>query len=356
MFVMRQTNYAKWAFAFLLLVLISNLLVYRSSISSTVIPEDSFWPVAGSLVDFGLVVPLLVLLSFRINAKQLLAVIAAGLIAARFIIPALYFEPFAPLFYIGVGIEVLVLAAELALLALLLIHIPKIRRSMRNHAASPLFALFPAVHANVKPNPLIHIILSEALAFYYAFFTWKKQPPEDPSAITLHKNTSSIAFNIMLIHAIIIETIGIHWWLHDKSALLSIVLLVLNVYSVIYFIGDIQATRLNPLTIRKGNLNVSLGLNKRISVPLDSIETVRWGAKPETDALEFVAKDFEEPEPQIVIDFYTPQQAVLFFGQTRAVSQIALKVDDPEKLRRLLNPIKSPQKSCLHCAASNFSR
>lgn len=134
----------------------------------------------------------------------------------------------------------------------------------------------------------------------------EKKPPEDPTAITLHKNTSSIAFNIMLIHAIVIETIGIHWWLHDKSALLSVVLLVLNVYSVIYFIGDIQATRLNPLTFKDENLNVSLGLNKRISVPLESIRAVRWGAKPETGTLSFVAKDFEEPEPQVVIDFHTP--------------------------------------------------
>jgi len=340
MFVMRQTRYAKWAFAFLLLVLTSNLLVYRSPFSSTVIPEDSFWLVAGSLVDFSIVIPLLLLLSFRLTFKHLLAVMATGVIAVRFIIPALYFEPFAPLFYVGIAFELFILAAELALLGLLLIHIPKIRRSMSQQAGSPLFTLFPAVHENVKPNPLIHIVLSEALAFYYAFFTWKKRPPEDPASITLHKNTSSIAFTIMLIHAIVIETLGIHWWLHDKSAVLSIVLLILNVYSVIYFIGDIQATRLNPLTIKDGNLNVSLGLNKRISAPLESIAAVRWGVKPEADALEFVAKDFEEPEPQVVIDFNVPQQAVLFFGKTRPISQIALKVDDPEKLKSLLNSVK----------------
>lgn len=340
MFVMRQTNYAKWAFALLLLVLFSNFLVYRSPFSAAVVPDDTFWLVAGSLVDFAIVAPLLLLASFRLNAKQLAAFIAAGLIAARFIIPSLYFEPFALLFYFGAAFEVLVLAAELALLALLLIQIPRIRRDMAKETGSPLFTLFPAVYRNIKPNPLINIILSEALAFYYAFFTWKKRPTDDPRAITLHKNTSSIAFTLMLIHAIIIETIGIHWWLHDKSALLSIILLVLNVYSVIYFIGDIQATRLNPLTVKNGKLNVSLGLNKRISVPLDSIESVRWGAEPEADALEFVAKDFEEPESEVVIDFKLPQQAVLFFGKTRTVSQIALKVDNPEKLKQLLSSIK----------------
>lgn len=339
MFVMRQTNYAKWAFALLLLVLLSNFLVYRSPFSASIVPDDTFWLVTGSLVDFAVVAPLLLLASFRLNAKQLIGFIAAGLITARLIIPALYFEPFALLFYFGLAIEVLVLAAELALLGLLLIHIPGIRRAMAERAGSPLFTLFPAVHGKIKPNPLINILLSEALAFYYAFFTWKRRPVEDATSITLHKNTSSIAFTVMLIHAIIIETIGIHWWLHDKSALLSIVLLVLNIYSVIYFIGDIQATRLNPLTVTNGNLNVSLGLNKRISVPLDSIGAVRWGAEPEADALEFVAKDFEEPDPEVVIDFKIPQQAVLFFGKTRPVSQIALKVDNPEKLKQLLSSI-----------------
>lgn len=141
----------------------------------------------------------------------------------------------------------------------------------------------------------------------------------------------------MLIHCILIETIGIHWWLHEKSAVLSLALLILNIYSVVYFLGDIQATRLNPLTIKNGKMTVSLGLAQRIAVPLESLESVRWGVEPDAQAMKFVAKDFEEFAPQVVIDFDTPQQAVLLFGQTKTVSQIAIKVDDPEKLKKLLD-------------------
>ncbi len=336
MFVIRQTNYAKWALFMLLLVLGSNLMLYRSPLSHTFIPDETFWMVAGSLVDFAVVAPLLLLASFRLTAKQLIACIAGGFLAAKFVIPALYFEPFTAFFYIGIGLEVLVLFAEIALLFLLTVHIPAIRRSMKRQSGSPLFTLMPAVQEKIKPNPLIAVILSEALAFYYAFFTWRKTPEESPSAISLHKNTSAIAFYIMLIHAIVIETIGIHWWLHEKSAVLSIVLLILNIYSVIYFLGEIQAIRLNPLTIKDGILNVSLGLSKRISVPLHAIQSIRWGAEVADDAIEFVAKDFEEPVPQVLIDFKTPQQATLFYGRTKSVSQIALKVDDPNRLRALL--------------------
>lgn len=336
MFVMRQTNYAKLAFGLLLLVLTSNFLLYRSPLASIIIPKETFWMVVGSLVDFAIVAPLLLLATFRLSPKQFIGVVAGGFVLARFIVPALYFEPFALLFYIGIGLEAVILFAEIALLGLLLIHVPAIRRSMKNQPGSPLFTLLPTVFEKIKPNPLVAVILSEALMFYYALFTWRKKAIDDPSAISLHKNTSAIAFYIMMIHAIVIETLGIHWWLHDKSPILSIVLLILNIYSVLYFIGEIQAIRLNPLTIKNGVLNVSLGLSKRMTIPLDSIQEIRWDDAVSKDALRFLASDFVEPEPQVIINFKTPQPAILFMGRTKNFSQIALKVDDPEKLRRLL--------------------
>ena len=54
------------------------------------------------------------------------------------------------------------------------------------------------------------------------------------------------------------------------------------------------------------------------------------------ETLAFIAQDFVEPEPQVIIEFKEPQEAVLFFGRTKRVSRIALTVDDPAKLKRLL--------------------
>lgn len=336
MLVRRQTNYSKWVLVLLLFVLSSNFLLYRTSFSSIIIPDEAFWVVAGSLLDLAVVSPLLLLAAFRLSIKQFIGFIATGFIIARFLIPELYFEPFTFMFYIGIAFEALVLFAELALLGLLFYHTPAIYRSIKQHENSPLFTLLPIVYQRIKPNPLITVLLSELLMFYYAFYTWKKKVPEHPNSISLHKNTSAIAFNIMLIHAIVIETIGIHWYLHEKSVILSIVLLLLNVYSVLYFIADIQVLRLNPLQIKEGNLYVSLGLAKRMVVPLSAIAGIHWGAKPEKDTLLFVANDIEQGEAQVVIEFKSPQQAILLFGMKKNVSQIALKVDDPEKLKTLL--------------------
>ncbi|WKA54127.1 beta-carotene 15,15'-monooxygenase [Planococcus shixiaomingii] len=336
MLVRRQTNYSKWALLLLVLVLSSNLLLYRSPFSTIIIPDEAFWVVAGSLLDLAVVSPLLLLAAYRLSAKQFIGFIATGFIIARFLIPELYFEPFTFMFYIGIAFEALVLFAEIALLGLVFYHAPAIYRSVKQQNDSPLFALLPAVYQRIKPNLLISVLLSEALMFYYAFCTWKKKVPEKLTSISLHKNTSAIAFNVMLIHAIVIETIGIHWWLHEKSLILSIVLLLLNIYSVIYFIADIQAIRLNPVRIKDGKLYASLGLAKRIVVPLSFIRSIHWGQEPEKSALLFVANDLENAEPQVVINFKHPQQATLSFGMTKDVSQIALKVDDPEKLKALL--------------------
>ncbi|MDZ5610620.1 hypothetical protein U2I54_27385 [Bacillus pseudomycoides] len=78
----------------------------------------------------------------------------------------------------------------------------------------------------------------------------------------------------MMIHAIVIETLGIHWWLHDKSIIISIILLVLNIYSVVYFLVNIQTIRLNPMYINERSMYFSLGLLKRAEIDFNDIECV----------------------------------------------------------------------------------
>ena len=146
----------------------------------------------------------------------------------------------------------------------------------------------------------------------------------------------------MLIHAIIIETIGIHWWLHEKSMILSLVLLILNIYSVIYFIADIQAVRLNPLTLEKDRLRISLGLGKRMEIPYNSIERIAWGEEAETynlktsGLIDFIARDLEATVPQCIIHFKYPLKATLFLGMEKEFNVAAIRVDESEKFRTAL--------------------
>lgn len=335
--VYRKTQTANIALAFLLLVLLSNFLVYRPQVQDFFSLQLNSGVAIGSLIDLAIVAPLLVYAIFKISFKQVMGLMVGGLVIARFFIPSELFSPFKGILYLGIVFEALLILAELSLIVLVIYKTPKIKASMTDMKISPLFSLIPSIKQVVTKNILIRIIVSEFLMFYYAIFTWKKKAPSHPNIITLHKKTSYIAFNVMIIHAIIIETIGLHWWLHDKSILLSFVLLVFNIYSVFYFLADIQVTRLHPAEIKNGNLYVTQGLSARIVVPLHLIKNVEWDvAVPDKHTLQFMYRDFEPLEPQVLIHLHEPIEATMFMGKEKVVTQFAIRVDEPQRLREIL--------------------
>lgn len=334
----------KWMFL-LLLVLVSNFVLYRSPISPMVLPEETTWVILGSLLDLAIVSPLLVLAINRkrnFSVKRFIILMAGGLVFARFLIPAKYYEPFVAISYIGFAIEGLLVLLELTLLFMLVRYMPAIIHQVRMSDESLLFSLPTIVEEKVRKHPIVQIVASEFLMFYYAFSSWRKRSPIGEEYFTLHKNSSLVAFQMMMIHAIIIETIGIHWWLHEKSMLLSILLLILNVYSVVFFIGDIQAVRLNPVKITDNYLYLSLGLAKKMVLSLDDIASITMDQKllekkiDKNTTIEFIAKDFETVHPHMILELKNPCRATLFFGIEKTYTRVALRMDNPKKFHEAL--------------------
>lgn len=327
----------------LLLIVGSNLFIYR--VPDIPAPSEAKGLVFGSIIDLAVIAPLLILAMTRrkgFTAKRFITYAVLGLIVSRLIVPAAYFEPFRFIPYIAIGVEGLLVLAELWLLFLFVKHLPKIVKEIKQEQAGGLFSFPAKVKERVANHPLVAVLAAELLMFYYAFASWKRRPSIEEHQFTLHRNTSLIAFYVMLLHAIVIETIGIHWWLHEKSIALSIVLLVLNVYSVLFFLADIQAVRLNPLEVGERHLRVSLGLGKRMEIPYDAIERVEWGAEAaacklkDRSVIDFIAKDFEEATPQAVIYLRQPMPATLIMGFEKDYETVALRVDEPERFRELL--------------------
>ncbi|MFJ7827279.1 beta-carotene 15,15'-monooxygenase [Psychrobacillus sp. NPDC096623] len=335
--VYRKTKYANIAITLLFLVLLSNFLIYQSSVQDFLSLQLNTGAVMGSLIDLVIIVPLLMYAAFKLTIKQTIGIIVAGLIIARVLIPTELFEPFNSVLYTGIVIEALLIIAEVSLIFFVIWKIPRIRLHMKEMNEGALFSLLPSVEKVVTKNILIRIMMSEFLMMYYAFFTWRKKAPYHDGVITMHKKTSAIAINLMLIHAILIETIGLHWWLHDKSLVLSFILLVLNIYTVVYIIAEIQITRLHPMEIKNGKLYISQGLSNRIIVPLELIKEVEWeGEIPNKDTMKFVYKDFESVEPQAVIHLSRPVEVTLFMGMKKSITEFAIRVDEPEKLKFIL--------------------
>ena len=113
----------------LVLVITSNLALYRLPIPFLPAPADATWVIIGSLIDFSIVAPFLILAMTRkkgFTVKRFITFMVLGIIAARIIIPSAYFEPFKFIPYIAIAIEGIILLAEIGLIFILLKHTPRI--------------------------------------------------------------------------------------------------------------------------------------------------------------------------------------------------------------------------------------
>lgn len=91
--------------------------------------------------------------------------------------------------------------------------------------------------------------------FHYALFSWKKKLSiKHGDSFTYHQKTSVNAVYIMLIHAIAIESIGLHYWLHSWNAIVAYIILIANIYGILYFLAEINATRLTPFVLTDSHL------------------------------------------------------------------------------------------------------
>ncbi|MFD1707639.1 beta-carotene 15,15'-monooxygenase [Siminovitchia sediminis] len=331
----------------LALVLFSNLVLYRTPITPLVLSGEDHWVVVGSLIDLAVVAPLLILFLRRgkkVTVKSFITLMVSGLVFARILIPSIYFEPFTYIPIAAIGLEALILLAELGLILLLAWRLPGIIRWIQSQDESLLFSLSKAVEKRVGKYVVLQIFAAECVMLYYALASWKKRPPTGETYFSLHKNSSHIAFYIMLIHAIIIETAAIHWLIHEMSVIISVIMLVLNMYTVLFFIGDIQAVRLNPLTIKENQLYISMGIGKRMVIPIEEISRITWGKEAADEKLHtketisFIAQDFEKLPPHCIIELKKPLKAQLFMGFSKSYKKAAIRLDEPDRFRAFIQP------------------
>lgn len=273
--------------------------MYKTEFGNSLIPENPNAVVIGSLLDFIILAPVTYLLyKKQFSWKLVIGLIATGCVAARFIIPKDYLQPFNAITWSGIAAEGAIFLLEILLIVTFVRYLPKIIKEVKGSTLPLLFSFPQAVELYVKKNPIIFVICTELLTYYYALLSWKKKPYE---GFTIHKNSNFIALNIMILYAIVLETVGVHWLLHvlNVPIVVSVILLLLNVYGVIFILGDMQALRLNPIYFNENSLYVSQGLMKRVEIPYELIEEIitekeQLEQKIKKDTLPFIVVDFEK--------------------------------------------------------------
>lgn len=334
----------------LLFILTANMVLYYTTFGIQIILESSNGVVIGSIIDLALLTPIL-FLAWR-RRWSIKNIIFGGLIVVRFLIPIEFLEPFVAITWIGFAIEGLLILFEVYVLILLLKHLPIIVHSVKSSPLPTLFSFFDAMNQRMKTTPIIKVMCTELFMFYYALGSWWRKPRINDTAFTLHKNSSLIAVYIMALHSIVLETFANHWWLHAKLPIVSIIVLILNIYSIIFLIGNLQAIRFNPLQIREQKMYLSLGLMKRMIINIDNIDQVMDDSvllqqKLSKDTIEFIARDLEPVNPQMILKLKNPVKTTFIFGIEKEYKFVAIRADEPERLKKT---IKSKMN---HCNGSN---
>ncbi|ASK61000.1 hypothetical protein CFK37_01615 [Virgibacillus phasianinus] len=338
---------SKWIWYFLLVSLIfaANSALYYSPVYDSV-PSLAVW---GSVFDLMFMIPLLtylLILRRRYPFKYLGGVVLACYLLANLVIPSQHMQQITMFSYLIIAFESIFVCLELYILFTIIVKLPRIISSFRSNNTVPYFytKAINAYSDHLSVNRMAEVLLSEMSLFYYALFSWRKKVPEAAdNYFTYHKNSSVITIYIMLIHATVLETVGLHYLLHEWNVIISWGILGLNAYGVLFFIGEINAIRLSPFIIQHKRLYMQVGLTKSAVIPFDSIEQLRTYEGPEKlsksdqkRTMDATVKDIFNNKPSLEIVLREKIVVRYMYGFKKSVDRILLNVDNDESFRTAL--------------------
>ncbi|MDM5239583.1 hypothetical protein QUF83_26710 [Bacillus cereus] len=320
------------------LIMLSNYLLYALPI----VPAAPKEVVLGSLLDFMFVIPAITyffIIRKRYSLTYIFPVVIAGYVFARFIIPSDYLQAFSFISYVIVAGEIAFVCLELFLLYKIIRALPNIVKRFKEYRSvysSFSYAIDAAFDATMKRSKPVSIILTECKLIYYAFLSWREKVPDGECTYSYHKKTGAIGVYIMIIHATVIESIGFHYLLHQWNPVIAWILLILNVYAMIYFLAEIQAMRKNPIIVTEDNIIIQIGLGKKIVLPFTQINNIVFYKgellkKEEKEVLDATVMEFIKEPATFEITLKEPVKAQLLYGFSKTVSRVHLNVDEERK-------------------------
>ncbi|SFE21001.1 hypothetical protein SAMN04487969_101660 [Paenibacillus algorifonticola] len=202
-------------------------------------------------------------------------------------------------------------------------------------------ALLPVLGNGV----VLEIVLSEMSVFYYSLVVWFKKPKMPESGYyTYHKESQVKMTVIVFVILIALEAIGLHFLLSRWNEVLAWILLVLNVYGILYMIALHNSVRYLPITLNEDHLAIRLGFQSSIVIPISSIESIgkakglNFGDKVSKDTyLAYMRVD--DPQFEIRLKQQIPMRGS--YGIMKNIMVVVVRVDIPHEfsaeLERLIN-------------------
>lgn len=198
-----------------------------------------------------------------------------------------------------------------------------------------------AARAAFGESTLAEIVASELSILYYALFCWRRQPvvTADAQVITVHRNSGWGSIAACIVVLLTFESLGMHLAVSLWSTKAAWIVTALDLYGILWVLGDYHALRLRSTTVTRDSLEVRHGLRWSASIPLDNIASIdrvrseaEWKRK---QTLKVALVD----EPQFIVRLCTPVASRGVAGLRRTIDSVAFRPDDVAAFEQALRPL-----------------
>ena len=285
-------------------------------------PDVMAWAVT---FDLTITIPLLYyLVVIRTHAARpitIAPVFAACATLAAIVIPRGYQQTLHDLRFIVAPLEVITIV--------LLVRRVNAMRS-RSASTDVYSRIDAAARGAFGDNTAAAFVASEVAILWYAFLGWHRTPdvPAGTRPFTVHERSGWGTIAAAIILLIVAESIGLHLLVQLWSRRAAFLLTSLDLYGLLWFLGDYNALRLRPSLIEGNVLRIRYGLRWRVDVKRDQVDSMR-AARDESDwKRRDVLKVAMIDDPRWIIALREPIVAHGLGGFRKTVTAIAISPDD----------------------------
>jgi hypothetical protein len=224
--------------------------------------------------------------------------------------------------------------AELLLIGALVSRVLAARKE-RPASTDPYDRIATAARTLAGEGLVAAVITSEVATFYYAFFGWKQQPEPRERTVTFHERNGWGTILICIFVLIAAEGLAMHLFLARWNTTAAWGWTALDLWAVIWLLGDYQALRLRRSWIDEEALYIHYGLRWTVTIPRALIAAVgeireesEWKRK---DVLKLAILD----APRWKITLREPLIARGMAGMRKEVRALAILPDQDEWMANL---------------------
>ena len=284
-----------------------------------------------AMCDLIVTVPVLYyLLLVRSGYSSSVAMIGVALTGARaagFLLPAAEQSWLPSLRWLGVPLELFVIASVMR----------RLRRLDKTIDAAT--RIRQAAGTLVRNERIADMVAAEIEVFYYALFSWRAKPQARPGfqPFSCGEASGFQMFATLLAAVIVFEGIPMHFLLQHWNHAAAYIYTGFDVYALFWVIALGRSLQLRPVLIGEQSVLLHAGLVWQIEFKRENIKAMNPLAgdaprRKEPGYLSMVAIN----DPQWLIELNEPVAARGPYGLRRTVTKIGVAVDDPSSFRAAL--------------------